>query len=113
MILWKYIKERMMQHPKQIICENDATMTYEETVIYAEILAKKLKGLDCLAILCRSEMMTAISILGCIAAGVTALPLSWRYGNKHCHIIISHIKPNAIISDANSKLEITKIIESK
>ena len=91
MKLWNFLKSRILQYPKQIVCENNAVLTFEEMVIWAELFAKKLKGSQCCAILCSSEMASAMALLGCFAAEVTALPLSVRYGELHCNKIIDMI----------------------
>lgn len=109
MTLWEQIKNAMMKKPNQIVCENDAGLTYEELVIYAEVLAEKIKGEKCCAILCGSEMASAMALMGCFAAGVTALPLSVRYGQIHCSKLIDFVDPTAIITDINGELNVVKI----
>lgn len=109
MQLWKYLKNRMQNHLRQEICENDAGMTYEEMVVFAEEFAKKLQGIRCCAILCQSEMAAAMALLSCFAAGVTAVPLSERYGELHCEKILDAISPDAVITDQNSKFQILHI----
>lgn len=109
MTLWEQIKNAMLKNPNQSVCENDAYMTYEELVIYAEILAKKLDGEKCCAILCGSEMAAAMALLGCFAAGVTALPLSVRYGQTHCGRIIDFVDPTAIITDIDGELNVIQV----
>ena len=84
MILWQHLRRKMLQHAHQIVSEKDAKMTYEELVIFAESLAEKLKNERCCAIYCKSELSCAMALLGCFAANVTAVPLSHRYGEKHC-----------------------------
>ena len=106
MKLWNEIKNEMMEHPKQKICEGNAYMTYEEVVIYSEIFANKLKSERCCAILCVSEMMSAVALLSCFAAEVTAVPLSVRYGGKHCRRILKKIGVTAIITDVCGELEV-------
>ena len=83
MKLWNFLKEHMLKNPQQQICEKDASLSFEETVIWAEKFAQKLCGVKCCAILCSSEMAASMSLLACFAAGVTALPLSMRYGEAH------------------------------
>ena len=80
MKLWNFIKEHMLQKPEQQICESGASLSFEETAIWAEEFAKRLDSVECCAILCSSEMAAAMSLLACFAAGVTAVPLSMRYG---------------------------------
>lgn len=109
MTLWNFIKEHMISNCTQQICEGDAKLSFEETVIWAEEFAKKLKGIHCCAILCSSEMTAAMSLLACFAAEVTAVPLSMRYGEIHCNNILDTISPDAIIMDINGGLEVYKI----
>ena len=113
MKLWNVIKEHMLSNPTQQICENEAKLTFEETVIWAERFATKLRGVHCCAILCSSEMAAAMSLLACFAAEVTAVPLSMRYGQAHCNNILDTISPDAIIMDNNSELTVYKIKDSQ
>ena len=55
MNLWDYIKLRMMEHPDQLVCEGEASMTYEELCIFAETHGQTLNE-PYYAILCHSEM---------------------------------------------------------
>lgn len=91
MKLWSYIKDAMLENHNQIISEGRAEMTYEEAAIYAELFSKKLYGLKSCAILCGSEMAGAIALLSCFVAGVTAVPLSVRYGKAHSDKILDEI----------------------
>ena len=113
MRLWNYLKDKMLQHRSQVVSEENASMTFEEIIIYAETLSKKLYGVKCCGILCQSEMMAAISLLACFAAGVTALPLSLRYGELHCKKILDFISPDAILTDLNGEIEVASITKSK
>ena len=72
MKLLNYLKNKMQQNRGQKICENDAVMTYEDMIIFAEEFAKKLKGIKSCAIMCRSEMAASMALVSCFAAGVTA-----------------------------------------
>ena len=109
MRLWNFIKEHMLKNPEQQICENGASLSFEETAIWAESFAKRLYGVECCAILCSSEMAAAMSLLVCFAAGVTAVPLSMRYGEAHCNKILDTISPDAIIMDTNGELTMYKL----
>ena len=64
MTLWNYIKNHMMGNPSSKICEGQASLSFEETAIWAERFAEKLQGVHCCAVLCSSEMATAISPMG-------------------------------------------------
>ena len=112
MTLWSFIRKRMLEYPAQTISEKGAAMNYEELVIYAELLAERLSGQTCCAIYCHTEMATAISLLGCFAAGVTAVPLSFRYGEKHCQKILRHVRPGCVITDTEEGLGIMEITDS-
>ena len=112
MILWEFVKNKMQANLQQEICENDAVMSFEEMIVFAESFAKKLKGCRCCAILCRSEMAAAMALLSCFAAEVTALPLSEQYGEKHCQKIIEAIGPDAIITDTYGELQVMHMSDS-
>ena len=112
MKLWKYLKNKMQLNLQQTVCEDEAVMTYEELVIFAEEFSKKLKGIRCCAILCQSEMAASMILLSCFAAGVTALPLSQRYGELHCNKILDEISPDAVITDQDGEFQIIHINDS-
>lgn len=113
MILWNYLKEQMMKNPEQIVSEEEADITYEALVVYAEKFAERLKGINCCAILCSYEMSNAIALLACFAADVTAVPLSQRYGELHCNKILDFIRPDAVITDVDENLEIIYLSDAK
>lgn len=112
MKLWKYLKDKMQLNLQQVICENDASMTFDEIIVFAEQFSKKLQGIKCCAILCQSEMAAGIALLCCFAAEVTALPLSQRYGELHCNKILDAISPDAVITDQGGNLNIIHIKDS-
>lgn len=107
-MLWNYIRHQMLRRPGRTLAEGNAVMTYEEAVIYAESVAK---GLDapCYAILCQSELAAALALLSCLAAGVTAVPLSMKYGEAHCHRILNAVRPPRLLSDMGGGLHATDI----
>ena len=113
MKLWNHIKECMLEHPSQQICEMDASLSFEHTVIWAEQFARRLDEIQCCAILCSSEMASAMSLLSCFAAGVTAVPLSMRYGEAHCNKILDTIRPDGIIMDTGGEITLYKIKDSQ
>ena len=98
MKLWNYIKAKMLEHPDQLVCEGEASMTYEELCIYAETRGKRL---DCpyYAILCNSELATAMALLSCIAAEKTVIPLPMRYGSEYYGKLLQAAQPPALITD--------------
>lgn len=109
MRLWDYIKRHMLMNYGSTVSENNAVMTYEELVIWAEYYAQGLKRKNCIAILCVSEMAAAMSLLACFAAGVTVVPVSMRYGEKHCGSILRRLKPDWIITDMYGELMLMNI----
>lgn len=113
MILWKYIKKSMLRNPRQIICEETASMTYEDVVVFSELFAKRLLSEKCCAIMCNNEMAAALALLACFAADVAAVPLSLRYGKDQCNKILELISPTAIITDTNGELEVVRLADSK
>ena len=113
MKLWEYIKKNMLKYPYQTVCENEAVISYENLVIWAELFARRLRGLNCCAILCNSEMAAAMAMLGCFAAEVTAVPLSVRYGELHCNRILDTVSPDAVITDQDGEMKIRYITDSK
>ncbi len=112
MKLWKFIKEEMLKHREQKITENQAELSFEDAVIYAEWFAERLRGIGCCAILCGSEMAASLALLSCFAAGVTAMPLSHRYGSVYCTRILDSICPDAVIIDEEGELRIYRISDS-
>lgn len=103
----------MLKHPTQKVCEGNAEISFKELVAFSEIFAKQLIGEKCCAIICGSEMANAMAVLSCVAAGVTAVPLSVRYGEAHCKSILRTIRPTAIITDAYGELDVISFCEGK
>lgn len=109
MRLWSFIREAMLRYPNQVISENDASLSYEYIVAFAEQFSQRLKKEKSCAILCSSEMASAMALLSCFAAGVTAIPLSFRYGSIHCNKILNRIQPSAVITDIDGGLNILNV----
>ncbi len=108
-MLWNHLKSKMQNNLSQKICEEKTEMTYEEAIVFVERFAQKLKGSKCSAILCGSEMTAALALLGCIAAKVTAVPLSMRYGELHCNKIMDAISPDTLITDQDGELKVIRL----
>ena len=113
MTLWEFVKEHMLKNATQYICEGATKMSFGDAATFSEIFAKDLKGYKCCAILCRSEMAAALSLISCFAAGVTAVPLSMRYGQVHCQKILDTISPDGIILDDGGKIRVLKLKDSQ
>lgn len=112
-MLWETIKQDLLKHKNQFVCEKNANITFEDLAIFAEVFSKKLEGKKCCAILCGSEMAASMALLGCFAAGVTAVPLSVRYGELHCNKILDFISPDALITDKDGELKVIEMDGSK
>lgn len=113
MKLWKYLCENMLNYPKQTLNEKNISLTYEKLIIFAEAFSQHLKGELCCAVYCQSELAAAMAIMSCFAAGVTAVPVSSRYGERHCKKVIDSIDPTCIITDFDGELQIYHIADSK
>ncbi len=111
--LWAELKEKMLARPTQLISEKNTKICYAELVVLVEDFTKKIRGIDCCAIVCRSEIRSAIALLACFAEGVTALPLAMRYGKIHCQNILDSIDPNAMIIDIDGYLQVVNISDAK
>lgn len=106
------IQERMTQHPKQTVCEENAEISYEELLAFIETFSGKIRNYESCAILCKSELMSAIMLLSCFAADVTAIPLSFRYGEKHYRKILKTLRPTCILSDLSGSPQIYRLQDS-
>ncbi len=113
MQIWEHIKNRMLQNPNQTVEEKGASITYEDLIIYAELLGNQIKDEKCCAVYCKSEMANAMAVLGCLAAGVTVVPLSFRYGFNHCKKILNSVSPTGLLSDLEGGLEYIQISDSR
>ncbi len=107
-MLWNYLKLKMSDHLTSVIEEDHRSMTYAEAILKAEQLSKKLTG-TCYAILCKSEMNTALALLACLAAGKPAIPLSNRYGEAHIEKLLRKITPEHLLTDDFGDLAAVKI----
>lgn len=105
-MLWEKIKEKMMKNPGKKIWENGVCLTYEEVLVLAESFAKKLRA-PCCAVLCRSELSAAIALLACFAADVTAVPMSYRYGEENLRKILELVHPPCMLTDRDGTLAVT------
>ena len=109
MRLWHFLKEHMQCHLRQEVCENGTSATYGELIAFAESFAARLTGFRSCAVLCGSEMAASAALLSCFAAGVTAVPLSARYGEAHCQKILDTVSPDALITDTGGELRVTRL----
>ncbi len=106
MKIWDFIKNKALANPEQTVEEKSESVTFKQLIELSENFAKELKGLNCCAIYCKSEMAAGMALLACFAADVTAVPLSERYGKLHCDKILDFICPDAIIKDNDGILNV-------
>ena len=107
-MLWKYLKLKMSDHLTSVVEEDCRSITYAELILKVEQLSKKLTG-TCYAILCQSELNTAIAMLACLATQKTAIPLSHRYGEKHIEKILCKTHPEYLLTDDMGDLDVVQI----
>lgn len=107
-MLWDILKRKMMEYPDARIHEGEASVTYEEAIIFAESFAHGLIA-PCYGILCESELCAALVVLSCLAAEKTAVPLSYRYGEAHCRRILEFVRPRYIIGERQGALQVVEI----
>lgn len=108
MRLWEHISAWLAKNPGKYMRENDAGMTFEEVAVYAEALGGRLTGEKCCAIDCKSELAAAVALLSCFSAGVTAVPLAHRYGEKLCNRVLSLVDPTCVITDADGSIRVVR-----
>lgn len=106
--LWAEIKKAMRRHPEQRILDEKRQYSYETVINYVEAWSASFAS-GRYAILCDNEMNTALSVLACFCAGVTAIPLSARYGKIHCERIINNSDINYIISDGTGVPKVHRV----
>lgn len=99
--LWPVIRARMLLHGDQVIGDDKTQLTYMQMAAFADKFAGELKE-ACYGILCRSELQAAKALLSCLAAGITAVPLSYRYGEIHCSRIIEKVGISHILTDGEN-----------
>ncbi len=113
MKLWDTLKNKMLEHSLHTVSEGEKKLSYKELVALTEQFADRLSDIRCCAILCGSEIMAAQALLACFAAGVTAVPLSKRYGELHCQKILDMISPDAVIEDNDGKLSVVRLSDAR
>ena len=107
-MLRKLLWERMKRFENQTLSDEKNTLTYGEALVFAESFARKLT-VSKVGVFCNSELHAGLGILACIAAGVTAVPLSARYGETHVGRIVQHIGLSHTITDESGVLAVKQI----
>lgn len=101
--MWDFLYYYMSKHLNATVFDSDHTYTYANMIDMAITHGSRLincvpSGSKC-AVLCQSEINTAISILSAWYADLVIIPMSINYGKKHCQSILSLTKPDIIIID--------------
>ena len=93
----------MSKHLNATVFDSDHTYSYanriDMAITHGSHLIKCVPSGSKCAVLCQSEINTAISILSAWYAGLVIIPMSINYGKKHCQSILSLTKPDIIIID--------------
>lgn len=112
--LYQFIRGRMDVHKYQTLHEENRSLMYYEVLHLAESFGQRLRQMKIkkVGILCRSELNAGIGFLSCFSAGVTAVPLSHRYGRIHGDSIIEHMAVSHLVTDETGGLEIRQIAEA-
>ena len=103
--LWKKIKKSLELHSDQCMKADGVCMYFGDIVKYIEAWANSFAA-GIYAIRCENEINSALSLLACFCAGVTAVPLSDRYGGQHCERILSAVEANYLITDETGEVKI-------
>lgn len=111
-MLYEYLKRRILQNPDNVLEDGPVSLSFRELISHAEKLGSRLTQPK-YGILCRSELHTAIALLACLYAGKTAVPLSWRYGEKHVQKLMDSAKLSHLLTDQGMETVCTAIPEKE
>lgn len=97
-MLYEFLKDKMLQHPDQVISNDSESITYSELLEYAETFGRTLTE-EKYGLLFDSDLDTAKALLACLYANKTAVLLSKRYGEAHIQRIIDTVKLSYLITE--------------
>lgn len=106
--LYKYITAHMEKFPQKTLSFGEQHLSYHSLLAFSKNFSKKLSQPK-YGILCTSELNCAKAVLSCIAGGVTAVPLSYQYGQTHIDRVIESTRLSFLITDESGELEIKQI----
>lgn len=108
-----HLRERMRLFQNQTIRDELTCLTYREALNITERFGQKLRQakLKKIGVLCRSELNAGLGILSCFSSEITAVPLSYRYGQPHIDKIVHHTALSHLLTDETGRLEIQEIKE--
>lgn len=107
--MWEIVQEKLDTYKDSWFYDGKTRISYCEVKKYAERVGQNLRDMlriksKC-AVLCDSEMMTALGILSCWYAQLIPVPMSMNYGEKHCMSIIETSNLKYLITDKESYSE--------
>ena len=101
--LWQRLEQALLAYPDSRVEDEQGALTFEELRNRAKslgaILARRIPPGGCCGVLCKSEKNAGLLLLALVCAGVTAVPLSVRYGKLHCQTILQKVRPCMLLSD--------------
>ncbi len=106
-MLWEYMKANLLRYDNAEVYNREERVVFKELVVQAESFAKRLGGQK-YGICCKSDVQSVKAILACLAAGVTAVPLSGRYGDVHRQRIMEAMDISDLIVDEEGRLAIQR-----
>lgn len=102
--LFHFIKERMKRYPQAIIGDTEGNRwSYNEFLNRTDGLAKQLTRHK-YGIICQSELSTALALMACFQAGITAVPISAGYGDVSQKKILENCELSCVLSDTHGSL---------
>jgi len=100
-----FLKRKISDYPDSKISDTDGTIwSYKDFLHMAESFSTQLTSHK-YGILCRSGLLSALAIVACVQAGVTAVPISFQYGELYKEKIIKTCGLSHIITDDEGMLE--------
>ena len=104
--LYRFLIERMNTYSDSYISDTMGTRwSYAEFLNQTEAFAEKLTDHK-YGVCCSSESLMALSLMACIRAGVTAVPISARYGDSPKKRIIDTCGLSYILTDTSGNLTV-------
>lgn len=97
-MIGELLRESLRSHPDKTLRDESHVLTYREFLHQVEKLGESLTGQK-YGILCASELAAARGLAACLMAGVTAVPLSYRYGEQHTRKILDTVGITRLITD--------------
>lgn len=108
-MLWNYLKKAMDANPNKRLIEGETELTFRCCLSNVAAFASQLIPGEKYGVLCHSELNGAQGVLSCLACGAIAVPLSYRYGERHYRKIIETMGIARLISDESGSIKIVEL----